>query len=446
MGHDDAKRGERARLARRVCVIGAGTSGLAAIRALTLAGHEVRAYEAGSAVGGMWRYENDNGLSGAYRSLTANTSRKRMQYPSLPMPGSAAEFPSRDDMVAYLEAYAEANDQLRHIDFGARLELARPVRAGWEVTVGGRDPQTFDALVIASGHYWDPYIPELPGRFDGVLMHAHDYRAPERFAGQRVVVVGGGQSALDLVAEISGTARRTILACRDGHHLVPRSVFGRPLDGVDTAAALFVPLPLVRAGVRMTIAAARATPDRGVLPKPRHKLFERRWPVVVSPAMQAALSTRAFECRPRLQELAGDRVRFEDGAEARADTILFATGYRIDFPFLPKALGQGEGWEFPLYRRILSPRAPGLAFIGVLKPGPGLFEIVERQAVWLGEVLAGALRIPDERGMWRAIDAGGERRSRRQFAATGRHTILCSRHAYLRLLARDLRRGGAGAT
>ncbi|MGH2831678.1 MAG: hypothetical protein ACRDK2_02805, partial [Solirubrobacteraceae bacterium] len=66
-------------------------------------------------------------------------------------------------------------------------------------------------------------------------------------------------------------------------------------------------------------------------------------------------------------------------------------------------------------------------------------EIVERQATWLGEMLAGVLPIPDEQGMWKAIDAGGERRSRRQFATTGRHTILCSRHAYLRLLAKDLR-------
>ncbi|MGH2831968.1 MAG: flavin-containing monooxygenase [Solirubrobacteraceae bacterium] len=439
MGHDDAKRGGEARLARRVCVIGAGTSGLAAIRELMCAGHEVHAYEAGSAVGGMWRYENDNGLSGAYQSLTANTSRKRMQYPSMPMPDSVPEYPSRSDMVAHLEAYARVNDLLSHIDFGAWLQDARPSDDGWEVTIAGRAPQHFDALVIASGHYWDPYIPELPGRFEGMVMHARDYRTPEQFSGRRVVVVGAGQSALDIVAEISSTAEQTILSCRDGHHLAPRSVFGQPLDSFDTAAALFVPIPLIRAGIHAMIAIARATPDRGDLPKPNHKLFQSRWPVIVSPALQTALSARAFQCRPRLEAFDGERVRFEDGSESQVDAILFATGYRINFPFLSARLGQGNGWEFPLYRRILSPRASGLAFIGVLEPGPGLFEIVERQATWLGEMLAGVLPIPDEQGMWKAIDAGGERRSRRQFATTGRHTILCSRHAYLRLLAKDLR-------
>ena len=119
---------------------------------------------------------------------------------------------------------------------------------------------------------------------------------------------------------------------------------------------------------------------------------------------------------------------------------MFATGYRIEFPFLPERLGRGSGWEFPLYRRILSPHVEGLAFIGMLEPGPGLFEIVERQTEWLVAALAGRIPIPDQAPMWKAIDAS-EPRSRRQFSATGPHTILCNRHAYLRLLTRDLRRG-----
>ena len=419
-------------------MIGAGTSGLAAIRALVQAGRRVTAYEAGSALGGMWRYQNDNGLSAAYESLSANTSRERMQYPSLPMLESAAEFPHRSEVLAYLEAYAHANDLQRYITCGAWVENARPADGGWEVTVRGRQSRRFDALVVASGHYWDAQIPELPGHFDGTAMHAREYRTPDPFAGQRVVVVGGAQSALDVAAEISATAKRTILASSEVHHLVPQRMLGRPYDDFDAPTALLVPLPLVRLGVRAMMRLTRATPDRGELPPPRHRLFETRWPAVASPTTQVALSTRAFVSRPRVSALAGDRVRFSDGSEELADVIVFATGYRINFPFLPDDLGRGDGWEFPLYRRILAPDTPGLAFIGVLEPGPGLFEIVERQATWLADVLAGELRVPRPERMWEAIDAGGERRSRRQFGATGRHTILCNRHAYLRLLSKDL--------
>ncbi len=412
-------------------------SGLAALRELSAAGHEVLAYEAGSALGGMWRYENDSGLSAAYASLCTNVSRKRMQYPSLPMPASAPEFPHRSDVLAHLEAYANLNDLQRQITFGAWVEAVEPVEGGWEVRLRDGSSRRFDAVVVASGHYWDAQIPELPGSFDGEISHARSYRTPQPFAGQRVVVVGGAQSALDIVAEISTTAQRAFLASGDVHHLIPRRVLGRPFDDFDRASSLLVPLPLARLGSRALMAAVRATPDRGPLRPPRHRLLETRWPAVVSPTAQTALSSRAFEARPRIEALAGGRVVFEDGSSEEVDAIVFATGYRISFPFLPGRLAAGEGWEFPLYRRILAPDAPGLAFIGVLEPGPGLFAIVERQAAWLGEYLAGRLRVPAQARMWEAIDAG-ERRSRRQFAATGRHTILCNRHAYLQLLARDL--------
>src|SRR2546421_5919835 len=138
---------------RSVCVIGSGTSGLAAFRALSREGHDVTAFEAGSAVGGMWRYENDTGLSAAYASLTTNTSRRRMQYPSLPMPERMPDFPHHTDMLAYLEEYAGRNDLLRHITFRAWVDAVRPSGEAWEVVLRDGESRRFDTVVVASGHY-----------------------------------------------------------------------------------------------------------------------------------------------------------------------------------------------------------------------------------------------------------------------------------------------------
>jgi cation diffusion facilitator CzcD-associated flavoprotein CzcO len=415
-------------------------SGLAAIRALVRAGHEVTGYEAGSALGGMWRYENDSGLSAAYESLHANTSKRRMQYPSLPMPRSAPEFPHHTDVLAYLEDYAHRNDLVRHIGFEAPVETAVRSGGAWEIVTRDGDRRRFDALVVATGHYWNPKIPEIEGDFSGTTLHVRGYRTPEPFAGKRVVVVGGAQSAIDVAAEISTVAERTVLAASEVHHLLPRRLLGRPYDDFDQPAALLLPLAATRAATAAMIRLSRATPRRGDLPPPRHRLLETRWPAVVSEAALTALAAGAFEGRPPIAAADGRRIAFRDGREEEADAIVFATGYRINFPFLPERLGRGSGWEFPLWRRIVSPHAEGLAFIGVLEPGPGLFEIVERQSEWVAAFLAGRVAVPDRERMWKAIDGGGERRSRRQFAVTGRHTILCNRHAYLRVLARDLRR------
>jgi cation diffusion facilitator CzcD-associated flavoprotein CzcO len=366
-----------------------------------------------------------------------------MQYPSFPVEGMT-EFPHHTELLAYLERYAEANHLLRHVQCGAWVEEARPAGGGWTVTVRGGEPRTFDALVMATGHYWDPEVPELPGDFDGPLVHVRDYRTPDPFAGRRVVVVGASQSALDIAAEVSAVAESTVLSAREGHHLLPRHVFGQPLDEFDRSTGISMPIAVTRTMLRAMLFAGRAVPERGNLPPPRHKLFETRWPAVISPQAQQALLDRAFECRRGIARLAGDRVVLDDGSQVAADAVIFATGYRINFPMLPAELGRGHGWQFPLYRRILSPHAERLAFIGILEPGPGLLEIVERQSEWLGEALAERLMLPARERMCQVIDAGNERESRRQFGATGPHSILCNRHAYLRSLKRDLRRQRSG--
>jgi dimethylaniline monooxygenase (N-oxide forming) len=362
-------------MSKSVCVVGAGLSGLAAIRELKLGGHQVACFEAGTAIGGSWRYGNDNGVSAAYASLHANVSRHNMQYPSLRFAGAIDERPHHSQLLAYLESYAEVNDLLGSIRLGTRVKRAwADDRAGWMVEVDGHPTRRFDALVVAAGQFWDPQIPELEGEFSGETMHVRDYRTPEPFEGRRVLVLGAGQSALDIAAEISFVAERTLLSCRRGHHLIPARILGRSLDRFDNAALNRLPWPVVRSLFEVLMRITGTKPDHGDLPVPDFPMMEYRWPALVTPNIERALAEKTFAVSPDVTRLEGERVIFADGSREEVDAIVFATGYRVSFPFLPDLFGRGDGQQFPLYRRILSPHADNLAFIGILDAGPGRLE------------------------------------------------------------------------
>jgi cation diffusion facilitator CzcD-associated flavoprotein CzcO len=258
----------------QVAVLGAGSSGLAAMKALREQGLAVEGFERGSDVGGLWRYENDNGLSAAYASLRTNVSRPRMQYPSFAMPKSYGEFPHHREMAAYLGAYAEAyglRDSIRFRTTVARLEPAAD--GTWSITLDGGSRRSYDAVVVATGLLWSPRFPSYPGSFEGTASHSHEYRTPEPYAGCRVLVVGAGQSAAEIAVEVSAVAARTFMSLRGGVHVIPRWIGHRPYDAADIAPLNRLPWRLLNAiyGLRVSQALG-PRPVSG--PLPAHRLVE----------------------------------------------------------------------------------------------------------------------------------------------------------------------------
>jgi len=402
----------RGNLMRRVCVIGAGSSGLASCQVLHSRGIPFDCFEAGSAVGGNWRYNNDSGMSSAYRSLHANSSRRGMQYAAFPMPDDYPDYPSHYLIVRYLDDFVDHFGFRRNIRFRSEVTRAEPASGGgWNITVRQRDSgaeysEWYSSVLVANGHHWDPRYPEpaFPGAdsFTGKQIHSHSYRGPETFAGKRVLVLGIGNSACDIATDCSRVAARTLLAMRRGTHIIPRYLFGMPTDYLTlTRVGAKVPLWLQRSTVALLLRIAQGKATNYGLPKPNHRLL--CGPLAVSDSLLSRLEHGDIVIKPAIDRFGRDSIYFTDGNAEQVDVAIYCTGYKISFPFLHEALIGATDTEIPLYHRVVPPKLPGLYFIGLVQPIGAIMPVAEIQSHWVADLLQGRATLPPEPEMNREI-------------------------------------------
>jgi putative flavoprotein involved in K+ transport len=312
-----------------VLVIGAGQAGLAAGHALKQTGLGFTLLEAAGQPGGSWPQY--------YDSLTLFSPAKYCALPGLPFPGDQARYPDRDEAARYLRDYAE-HMQLP-IRTGSAVVAVRPRPGGhFEVELRDGTGLVAQAVIVATGQFGAPHVPDLPGmtEYTGELLHVSAYKRPEAYASRRVVVVGGGNSAVQVAVELDQVADVT-LAIRSALRIREQ----RPL-GVDLHHWLHY------SGIDALPLGRRAAASVGVLDEGRYG---------------AALAAGRPEQRAMFSSFTPDGVRWADGSEESIDAVVLATGYRPNLDFLPSAAFAPDGW--PAHRRGLSTTLPGLAFVGL---------------------------------------------------------------------------------
>jgi thioredoxin reductase len=437
--------------AQKVCVIGAGSSGIAACQVLNARGIAFDCFEKGSEVGGNWRYENDNGMSSAYRSLHINTSRGLMAYKTYPMPEDYPDYPNHFQIAAYFDDYVDHFGLRGKIRFRTEVKSVVPADGEWEVTVEapdvGREAIRYRAVLVANGHHWNPRWPEpfFPGsgEFEGEQMHVHHYREPDVLRGKRVLVLGIGNSATDIAVEASRIADKTILAMRRGAYVVPKYLNGKPTDEAASKLLTRLPLSVQRFVLARMLGMAAGDMTAYGLPQPDHKLLEAH--PTVSAELLSRLGHGDIEVKPNIDRFTGRRtVRFVDESEEDVDLVVYCTGYKITFPFFDESLVSAADNRLPLYRRVASVEHPGLYFIGFIQPLGAIMPVAEAQAEWVADLLGGQGTLPSP-GEMRAEIASSEAKMRKRYVASKRHTIQVDFHPYLRELRKERKRAAQRA-
>jgi Flavin-binding monooxygenase-like len=375
---------------RRYCVIGAGYAGNGVAKALADAGIPYDQIERNDYVGGNW-------ADGVYDSTHIISSRDTTEYGDFPMPRHFPDFPSREQVLDYLNDYVDTFGLRERIEFGTEVTGVRPLDrsglSGWHMEVrpsddpgGPTEARHYAGVIVANGHHWDKRYPEYPGEFTGRTIHSKDYKRVSDLAGERILVVGGGNSACDIAVEAAQALGGADISMRRGYWFLPKSFLGIPLAEWDRP---WIPVWGQRLAARLTARATFGRYERYGLQEPDHRPFDRH-PTVNSQLLYH-LRHGLIRARPDIGRLEGRTAHFVDGTAADYDTIVWATGFHASFPFLDRDLFEWRGGYPARVGGVLAPGIANLYVFGLLQPRGGAGPLITAGA----EILARMIRVQE---------------------------------------------------
>jgi hypothetical protein len=411
-----------------VCIIGAGCSGITTAKRLAEFGISYDQFELSDDVGGNWYFRNPNGRSAVYESLHIDTSTARLQFEDFPAPADYPDFPHHTLIHDYFRAYVDAFGLRPKIEFNTGVERATRAGGGWDVTLSTGETRHYTDLVVANGHHWRPRLPEWadPEAFAGDLLHSHAYVnpfEPVEIRGRTVVVVGMGNSAMDIASELSSPwmAKTLYVSARRGVWVLPKYRNGVAADKV--MAPPDIPREQALAAGRQLIKDLVGQMSNYGLPEPDHE------PLSAHPSVSADFLTKAgsgdIHMLPAIERLDGHTVHLVDGSSVAADVIICATGYEMQFPFFDDAetdLHPDGEHRYPLFKRMIKPGVDHLYYLGLAQSSPTIVNLAEQQSKLLARLLTGRYVLPPVEEQVRIMEKD-EAEHLAQYYASPRHTI-----------------------
>ncbi len=421
----------------RVCIIGAGASGLAAATNFARAGIPFDCLERESDLGGLWNAGTATGV--VYDTTHLVSSRDCTGFEDFPIPDTEPIYPSHDRILAYLRDYATHHDLLRHIEFGADVEKAERVDGGWSVKLSREErPRFYRALVVASGHHDTPRAPEYPGEFSGQIMHSRDYRSARPFMDKRVLVIGAGNSACDIVVDATAFATRVLQCMRRGYFFVPKFMFGLPTDRV---VQFFerVPAPFAVRNFLMTRVHKRfvGKNSRYGLPEPDYRILQSH-PTMNTVLPQLVAHGRVI-VKPEVERFDGSRVVFVDGSAEEADIVVMATGYTATTPFLDPNFLFAPNGRAKLFMNAFHPEYDDLFAVGLIQANGSIWRLADYQSQLIASYLLAIRNDSARADAFRRLKALPHDRAGK-YVDSDRHKFEWNYYSYRRAIKKLLKR------
>ena len=387
-------------MTKQVCIIGAGPSGLPAIKSISEAGISVVAYDYNSDVGGNWIYNEKDSHSSVFETTHIISSKTLSQYEDFPYGPEISDYPSHEELRNYFQSYAKYFNLYCHIQFNTLVKSCVRLDNGhWEVTTikdKNEHVQIFTDLIVCNGHHWEPKYPNYLGKFTGDFLHSHQYKKAAPFANKKVLVIGGGNSACDVAVETSRVSSQTSISWRRGYRIIPKFLMGKPTDVFATKMS-FLPIFL-----RNLLAGLIANINNGSnkiygLQKPNHK-FGATHPTINS---ELLYKIRHGKIKPKveIERFDGKKVFFKDKSIEEFDVIIACTGFVLAHPFFHENFLNYREGPVPLYLKMFHPEYDNLYFIGMFQPLGCIWPGAEQQSKLLTLALKGVWNRPANIGV-----------------------------------------------
>ncbi len=429
----------------RYCIIGAGASGLAVAKTFVERGIAFDCLERDQDIGGLWNIATPSGI--VYETTHLISSISSTGFDALPMlDEDYPEYPSHARVLGYFRDFARTFGILDHIQFGRSVTALAPRGDGaWAVTVAGEaQPRTYRGVVIASGHHDTPRVPVYPGTFSGEIIHSRAYKSPRQLRDRRVLVVGCGNSAADIVVDAVHGGSEVFLSIRRGYWFVPKFILGFPTGDVISYSEM-VPMPrLVRRWLFQGVLwLVQGPPSRYRLPDPDYSIDQAH--PTMTDEIPRLVAHGDLTVKPEIAGYEGDRVLFKDGTAETLDTIVFATGYQPVIPFIDEGLVFAEDGRPRLLFNVAHPEHEGLFAAGLCQANGSMWRLADDQGQLIANLIVAGTHAPERARSFRkalAARAAREAAQARTFVASDRHRLEVNYRDYRRLLHRLNRRFG----